>query len=272
MTTVVADLNGISLAYDVRGEGRLVVLVMGTGSPGRVWHLHQVPALLAAGHRVATFDNRGIPPTTECADGFTVDDMVGDTAALIEHLGGGPAHVIGTSLGARIVQELALARPDLVSRAVAMGAHARLDPVAEAQARGEIDLHDDGVVLPPAYHAAVKVVQNLSPVSRRAESVQDWLDVYEMGGSAIGPGERAQLAASVDMGDRRPEYRAITVPFLVVGFADDTTIPPHLSREVAEAIPAARYVEVPDTGHVGYLERPATVNEILLDFLNEERT
>jgi pimeloyl-ACP methyl ester carboxylesterase len=48
----VARLNGIALNYEVAGSGDLVVLVMGTGSSGRVWKLHQVPALLAAGYRV----------------------------------------------------------------------------------------------------------------------------------------------------------------------------------------------------------------------------
>jgi pimeloyl-ACP methyl ester carboxylesterase len=60
----VVELNGIRLSYQVTGSGELVVLVMGTGSPGRVWQLHQVPALVAAGYRVATVDNRGIPPRT----------------------------------------------------------------------------------------------------------------------------------------------------------------------------------------------------------------
>ena len=268
----VARLNGISLSYDVRGDGELVLLVMGTGSPGRVWHLHQVPALLREGYRVATFDNRGIPPTSECADGITIEEMVGDTAALIEHLGGGPARVVGTSLGARIVQELALVRPDLVSRAVAMGAHARLDAVGRALTTGEIALHDQGIVLPPQFHAAVKAVHNLSPATRRTTSIQDWLDVFEMTGSEIGAGERAQLALCAGMGDRRAAYGAITVPLLVMGFADDSTIPPYLSREVAEAVPGARYVEVPDTGHFGYLERPSAVNEIVIDFLGERPT
>jgi pimeloyl-ACP methyl ester carboxylesterase len=104
-------INGITLHYREAGEGGLVVLVMGAGSPGTVWHAHQVPALVNAGYRVVTFDNRGIPPTDECATGMTIDDLRNDTAALIEHVGSDPASVIGTSLGARVVQELALSRP-----------------------------------------------------------------------------------------------------------------------------------------------------------------
>jgi pimeloyl-ACP methyl ester carboxylesterase len=56
------------------------------------------------------------------------------------------------------------------------------------------------------------------------------------------------------------------VPTLVVAFADDVMIPPPLSREVAAAIPGARYAEVPGAGHFGYLERPDEVNRLLLEF------
>ncbi|MFD4182897.1 alpha/beta fold hydrolase, partial [Rhodococcus sp. NPDC058514] len=134
-----ATINGIQLNYQVKGSGDLVVLIMGTGSPGRVWDLHQVPALLAAGYRVCTFDNRGIAPTDECVDGIAIEDMVADTAALIEHLGG-PAHVIGTSLGARVAQELALARPELVRKAVFLAAHGRRVALQKALSEGEREL------------------------------------------------------------------------------------------------------------------------------------
>ncbi|MGM1057754.1 alpha/beta fold hydrolase [Saccharothrix sp. Mg75] len=262
----VVALNGINLSYRVDGEGDLVVLVMGSGSPGRVWQAHQVPALRAAGFRVATFDNRGIPPTDECPSGMRVEDLVGDTAALVELLGA-PAHLVGTSLGALVVQELALARPDLVSRAVLLGTAGRNDPLQLALSRGERALHDQGVVLPPAYHAALNAVLNLSPATLRDPvAARDWLDVLEFTGQVVGKGVRAQMQLD-EYDDRLDAYRGITAPCLVVGFADDRRLPPHLAREVADAIPGARYEEVADAGHYGYLEQPDAVNRLLVDFL-----
>src|SRR5699024_9074430 len=127
------------------------------GSPGRVWGAHQVPALTDAGFRVVTVDNRGIAPTDECAGGFTLDDMVGDVAALIEHLGG-PARVVGTSLGARITQELALARPDLVSRAVMLATYGRQSTFQARLGEGERKLFDQDVTLPAEYRSAITAV------------------------------------------------------------------------------------------------------------------
>ncbi|MBF0660149.1 alpha/beta hydrolase [Rhodococcus sp. (in: high G+C Gram-positive bacteria)] len=262
----IATINGIPLNYQVKGSGDLVVLVMGTGSPGRVWDLHQVPALVKAGYRVATFDNRGIAPSGESLSGMTLDDLVADTAGLIELLGG-PAHVVGTSMGARVAQELTLARPELVRKAVFLAGHARMDRFQMTLTEGERQLYDSGVELPPKYQAAVTAVMNLSPASLADENTaRDWLDVFEFSGGKMSPGVRAQLGMDREF-DRRAAYRAITKQCLAVGFADDRMIPAYLSREVAEAIPGARYEEIPDAGHYGYLERPEVVNKVLLDFL-----
>ncbi|MET8764619.1 alpha/beta fold hydrolase [Lentzea sp. NPDC004782] len=259
-------LNGIELNVQTEGSGDLVVLVMGTGSPGRVWRTYQVPALVQAGYRVAYFDNRGIRPSSECADGFTIDDMVADTAALIEHLGG-PAHVVGTSLGARVTQELALARPGLVRSAVLMATAGRPEPVQQAWSRSLMDVYDKGVELPVQFYAAASVTRNLSPATLADPAVaRDWLQMYEFSGPSLGPGLRAQLALS-DYGSRLDAYRRISVRSLVVGFADDLVLPPRLSREVADAIPGARYVEVAGCGHIGYLERPDEVNRLLVEFI-----
>ncbi|WP_054816566.1 alpha/beta fold hydrolase [Nocardia arizonensis] len=266
-----ATVNGISLNYQVKGDrakgaAPLVVMIMGTGSPGRVWELHQVPALVAAGYRVCTFDNRGIAPSFEAASGMAIEDLVADTAGLIELLDEGPALLVGTSMGARVAQELALARPDLVRKAVFMAAHGRLDQFQKTLSLGEHELDAGGVKLPPRYEAAVTAVMNLSPATMaQPAAARDWLDLFEFTGGPVTPGIRAQRRMDHDF-DRVQAYRGITVPCLAIGFADDRMIPPYLSREVAEVIPGARYQEIPDTGHFGYLEKPEEVNKILLEF------
>lgn len=263
-----AHLNGIDISYeDSGGAGRLVVMVMGTGSPGRVWKANQQPALVRAGYRVVTFDNRGIAPTSECADGFTIDDMVADTAALIEHVGGGPAIVIGTSLGARITQELALARPDVVKAAILLATYGRSTPLQEAISAGERALYDNNITLPKEYEAAITAHLNLSPHTLNDDrSARDWLDIIGYSPQAVTAGVRAQLELHMGEANRLDAYRAISRPTLVVGFADDRTLPAHLAKEVADAIPDATYDEVARTGHFGYLERPAEVNRLIIDF------
>jgi pimeloyl-ACP methyl ester carboxylesterase len=116
----------INLAYDDRGSGEPVVFIAGRGGAGRTWHPHQVPAFTAAGYRCITFDNRGIG-ATENAEGFTIQTMIADTAALIESLDIAPARIVGVSMGSYIAQELMVVRPELVSAAVLMATRGRRD-------------------------------------------------------------------------------------------------------------------------------------------------
>lgn len=264
----VVRAGGVNLAYDEYGTGEPVVMVTGTGAPGRMWRTHQVPALTAAGHRVITLDNRGIPPSDPCPEDFTLDAMAGDIARLIERLGLAPCRVVGYSLGAIAVQELVLARPELVRQAVLMATAARADALTEAMTAADVELGAVGAGLPPRFRAYVKAVQNLSPRTLNDdERLQDWLAVFEMA-APDNAAARGQLGLQL-IPDRRPAYRRIGRPCLVIGFQDDLVVRPHLSREVAAVIPGARYTEIPGCGHYGYLENPAAVNSAIIRFFDE---
>jgi pimeloyl-ACP methyl ester carboxylesterase len=67
-------------------------------------------------------------------------------------------------------------------------------------------------------------------------------------------------------GNRLAAYRSITSPVLVIGFEDDVVLPAHLGREVADAVPNGRYLEIPHAGHLGFIERPQVVNAAALKF------
>jgi pimeloyl-ACP methyl ester carboxylesterase len=255
----------INLAYDDRGTGEPVVFIAGRGGAGRTWHLHQVPAFLAAGYRVITFDNRGVEATAN-ADGFTTETMVADTAALIESLNAAPARIVGASMGAYIAQELMLARPELVSKAVLMATRGRLDRAREFFRKAEADLAASETQLPVSYDARNRLVESFSPKTLNDDvAVADWIGMFTMWPTKPSPGFRRQLDIA-PRGNRLLAYQAITAPVLVIGFADDVVTPPHLCREVADAIPNGRYLQIPDAGHLGFIERPQAVNAAALQF------
>ena len=254
----------MTLAYNDSGAGDPVVFVAGTGGAGRTWHIHQVPAFLNAGYRCITFDNRGIGDT-EDADGFSTAEMVADTAALIEKAVGGPARLVAMSMGAFIAQELMLARPELVSQAVLMGTRGRLDDTRRAFRAADVALAESGADLPPAYAAKVRVLENFSPRTINSPAVAEWLEMFAAFPLRRPPGWRAQLTV-VPAENRLPAYRAIATEVLVIGFADDVITPPALGKEVGDALPGGRYIQIANTGHLGFLERPEAVNSAILDF------
>ena len=260
-----AVVNGINLSYDCYGSGDPVVLITGSGATGRMWTPHQVPALTAAGFRVITVDNRGMPPSDLCPEGFTIDDMVADTVGLIELLGIGPCRVVGFSLGAILLQELLLAHPDLITQAVLSATRGRSDALHAAMSAAESELAESGAVLPPSYAAVVHATQFLSRATQNDEiRIKDWLDIFEM--SLASPSENHSQHGLELIGNRLEDYRKIRSECLVIGFQDDLIAPPHFCREVADCIPDCRYEELSDCGHYGYLERPEKVNSLIIDY------
>ncbi len=262
--------NGIRLSYNDCGDGPPVLLLTGTGAPSSVWDLHQVPALRAAGFRVITMDNRGIPPSDDGTDGFTIEDLVSDVAALIDFLDAVPCRVIGTSMGSYIAQEVALAHPELLHSVVLMAACGKSSLVQRELAEGEAKLIEQDIELPPGFLAAVRAMHNLGPATLADDDLAgDWLDLFAASGSWGGPGIRAQLLLSA-LPDRLDAYRAIKVPCHVVSFEHDLVAPPAAGLELASAIPGATYRTIPECGHFGYLENPEAVNRELIRFLRTE--
>ncbi|MFI2371896.1 alpha/beta fold hydrolase [Streptomyces sp. NPDC018833] len=247
-------------AYSVHGSGGLpVVLVAGTGGAGRIWEHHQVPALTAAGRQVITFDHSPA--------GLSAVELAGTVRELVTDLGLPPCPLVGHSLGALAVQELLGTDSHLASGAVLAATRGRPDPVGEALARAEAAYAEAGTRLPPEYEAFVRLTQNLSPRTLADEAAAaEWLDLFELA-ALTGTSATAVHRPGPPGRDRLADCARISVPVLVVGFADDMLAPAPLGREVAEAIPGARYAQLPDTGHLGFLERPEPFNILLLDFL-----
>jgi pimeloyl-ACP methyl ester carboxylesterase len=255
----------VNLAYDDRGSGDPVLFIAGRGGTGRTWHLHQVPEFQRAGYRCITFDNRGVGET-ENASGFDTETMVADTAALIEKLDAAPVRIVAVSMGSYIAQELMLARPELVSQAVLMATRGRADRAREFFRTAEWEFADSGVRLPPSFDAKIRLLESFSPRTLNDDrAVADWIDMFTMWPTKPTPGLRTHLAIG-PQGNRLPAYRSIKAPVLVIGFQDDVVLPPHLGREVADAIPNGRYLEIPDTGHLGFIEKPQEVNAAALKF------
>lgn len=111
------------IAYDVTGEGPLVVMVPGMGDSRRAYRF-LVPALTAAGYRVATMDLRGHGESSLGWDSYTRTDTANDIVALIEHLGG-PAVVVGHSFAGGAATIAAARRPELVGALVEVGPFTR---------------------------------------------------------------------------------------------------------------------------------------------------
>jgi pimeloyl-ACP methyl ester carboxylesterase len=111
------------IGYDVAGQGALVILVPGMGDL-RAGYRFLAPDLRAAGYRVACTDLRGHGDSDATFTSYGDEETAGDVIALIEELGG-PAVVVGNSMGAGSAVLAAAQRPGLVSGLVLVGPFVR---------------------------------------------------------------------------------------------------------------------------------------------------
>ena len=88
----------IEIYYEDHGAGPPVVLIHGYPLSGRAWD-KQVPVLLAAGHRVITYDRRGFGKSSQPASGYDYDTFAADLNTLLEHLDLRDAVLAGHSMG-----------------------------------------------------------------------------------------------------------------------------------------------------------------------------
>ena len=266
----VAVVNKIRIHYDVAGEGDAVLLVNGLSAPSVNWVL-QVKAL-APHFTVITFDNRGVGETELPADPvYPMAQMADDAAGLLRQLGISRAHVVGTSMGGTIAQELTLRHPRLVRSLVLACTWAEGDPrflhvieswIALAY-RVPIEERYRHVVYPwvlsPAFFAKK---ENVEAALQRALAYP-----HQTKPEAIERQARGLLAWN---GTRVKALRGLRVPTLVLVGKDDILTPPEFSRALAMLIPRARLSVLPG-GHLFFIEHADAFNRAVIRFLRSVR-
>ncbi len=265
------DLDEVTLHYDVRGDGPPIVLLAGAGAPALAWDFTLTPALTAAGYQVVTFDNRGMAPSSSPPAPYAIADMVADTLGLLDHLGlTEPVHLAGHSLGGWIVETLAIEHPDRVRSAALMGSCNVSTSWEKAVIGVDVALAEGDVEL-PKYYAALEVMRYLPTHELQTEEVVvSWLELLGDDEPWSNPGRLGQYQAAsgwVHDESRTDRWAEVSVPCLVLAFEYDTDSPPARAAEAAAAIPGARFVEIPDAGHLGVMTHVPQVAEALVEFV-----
>jgi pimeloyl-ACP methyl ester carboxylesterase len=261
--TLYFDRPGGRIAYEISGRGPLVVLVPGMGDL-RASYRFLAPQLVAAGYRVAATDLRGHGDSDPTFDTYGDLDTAGDLVALLEALGG-PAVLVGSSMGAAAAVCAAADHPELVSGLVLLGPFVRDAPMGVlARALMRVALMAPwaaatwGSYLPRLYAGSTapdhdsylrQVVASLRrPGYARAFSRTTRLS-HAPAEDRLG---RVQAPTLVMMGEQDPDFPS----------------PKAEAAWIADAL-GGRVVMVPDAGHYPQSQQPDLVADAVREFLAE---
>ncbi len=260
-STLFLDRPGGRIAYEVSGTGPVVVMVPGMGDL-RSTYRHLAPMIVAAGYRVALTDLRGHGDSDA---GFsTLGDVptAGDVLALIEQLGG-PAVVVGNSMGAGVGVCAAASRPDLVSGLVLVGPFVRDAPVSAAL-RVLMRIAMARWWVAATWRAYLpKLYAGRRPDDFDAHRTK----VVE---SLHRPGYAAAFSATtrISHADAEAALPGVHAPTLVVMGEQDPDFPEPVKEAawIAERL-GAQILMVPESGHYPQSQRPDLVGPAIIDFL-----
>jgi pimeloyl-ACP methyl ester carboxylesterase len=261
MTTLMLDREGGRIAYDVQGTGPLVICAPGMGDIRQTFR-YLVPALVAAGYRVATFDIRGHGESDTTFTSFDDEAEASDILALADHLGS-KAAVVGNSMGSAAGVIAAAQRPEVITSLVLVGPFVR-EPKAN----------------PP-----MKLLMRVATAPLWAAPV--WKTYLPTLYAGRKPADQAEFAAQANAAMRRKGYAATfsktthtshdpaeaalpqaKAPALVVMGEIDPDFPNPSAEAawIAQQLDAA-VLMVPEAGHYPQSQRPDLVNPAVIAFL-----
>jgi pimeloyl-ACP methyl ester carboxylesterase len=251
----------MALPHEWHGAGDPVVLISGLGAKGTSWQ----PFLsrLASTHRVLTFDNPGSGRSPALRGPVSIRSLAHEALALLDELGVGPAAVVGRSMGGMIAQELALLAPERVTRLVLSSTTARCDVHLASVFELWATMAERGV--PAALRHRSSLLWCLGGRAlRHDERVRSYLDARSRFDRPADYALQARACAAHDALDR---LGRLAVPTLVIAGGDDRLMPTHHAETLAKAIPGSETVQLPDAGHLAYLEAPDRFAAAVASFL-----
>jgi pimeloyl-ACP methyl ester carboxylesterase len=267
-------IAGAQLHYEDSGSGEPILLVPGLGMDHTYYRLGA--PLLARHMRVIAVDPRGIGGSTRSPPPYAVEAWADDFAMMIDGLGFGPIHVLGSSLGGAMALALAQRHAGRVKSLVVVGAFSELDRATELN-----------------FRLRLRLIEKLG----MSEEVADYMGLWTLtrkfinsdAGYAVMRANQANIRANSVMMYRafveallrwgrcepgqqhEPKFTllldTIKLPTLVVTSDNDHLIPKEQSELIAARIADAKLVVMPGAGHIPFMEQPAEVVRHVLAFI-----
>ena len=258
------DVNGVHFRVADEGTGPVILFAHGFPLDHTMWK-GQIEEFSKT-HRVIAPDLRGFGGSDGTLYAISMERYADDLAELLEGLQAeGPITFCGLSMGGYIAWQFALRHPKWLARLILCDTRATADsPEAAANRLKMADIVTKEGPEPVAWAMMPKLFAPSTTQKNPglAESVRR--TVLATDPVAIASAHRG-MAIRPDVSSLLP---SLHVPALVIVGEQDVISPPAEMKAIAEALPRARFVQIPDAGHMAPMENPAAVNRAIRDFLS----
>ncbi len=257
---MLVDVNGKSLAVDVRGDGEPIIFLHGLGSTSSVWE----PQVRALSDRFQTIrydlEGAGRSPLT---GPLSIASWVDDLAAIMSERGIAKARFVGHSLGTLILQHFTAQSPEKVVSLALIGVNraptearrqAVRERVAKVRAEGIESIADTvikGGLSPASYEGKPEIVGFVRELLLRQDRAG-----YAACCEAMAASNAADIAK-------------IACPTLVLSGQDDNVSPAANGEAFAKELPKGTFQLIAQCGHWQPIEQPAAVNSALETFFSK---
>ncbi|TCL09650.1 pimeloyl-ACP methyl ester carboxylesterase [Shimia isoporae] len=256
-----ADLNGAHIHYtDTGGQGEAVVMSHGLLHHGGMFAA-QV-AHLKERYRVITFDHRGQGQSGVTESGYDMDTLCEDAAALIEHLGVGPCHYVGLSMGGMVGMRLAARRPELLKTMTLLNTSAEAEPASNRPKYKLMNLCARWLGLGSVVGGAMQSMfgQTFLKDPARAEERAFWRKSMKSGDRI---GVTRAVAAVFSREGCEALLGQIDLPVGIGAGEEDVATVPEKSERIAAAIRGSQLKVFKGAGHSSTIETPDQVNALI---------
>jgi len=249
------------LHIEVHGTGRPLLLLAGLAMDVTLWY-DLVPGL-ARNFQVIIHDPRGSGRTKADFENLSTSVMADDALAVMDRLGIERAHVLGFSLGGMTAQVLAAKHPERIDRLVLASSAASMGTAGMLAMRLVVKLFASRHCM--AHSGAAMLPWLLGERGLKQERVVDSLSRRKYVPSLAGFSAQCEALGAHD-GQHLLSH--ITAPTLCISGDQDVLIPPVRTRAMAKSLPDARFDDLPDCGHMCYLEAPDLFLRRVVNFLD----
>ena len=267
--------TNIDLYYEDHGSGQPVVLIHGYPVSGASWE-KQVPPLLAAGHRVITYDRRGFGKSSQPTSGYNYDTFAEDLNKLLQQLELRDVVLVGFSMGGgEVARYLGKYGSKVVSKAVIIGG---VPPFL-------LKTPDNPEGVDGSVFEGIKQAVSADRYAFFTEFFKNFYNTDQLLGKRISQGAiqaswnlAAEASATASLAcvptwheDFRQDVARIDVPTLVIHGDSDRIVPiAAAGNRTAKLIKGARLVVIKDGPHCVTWTHAQEVNTELLNFLGQK--